>query len=74
MDAGFLLRSLWAVFILLPLFLLFLLFHLLLLALFLIFLATFVSHACSFFAIMTRTPRGSNVVTALQDVKAGMNG
>jgi hypothetical protein len=36
------------------LFLLFLFLHLLLLAFFLVFLATFVSHACSFFAIMTR--------------------
>ena len=52
--ASFLLRSPWAVLILLPLFLLFLFLHLLLLAFFLVFLATFVSHACSFFAIMTR--------------------
>jgi hypothetical protein len=37
-----------------PLFLLFLFLHLLLLAFFLVFLATFVSHACSFSAIMTR--------------------
>jgi hypothetical protein len=36
------------------LFLLFLFLQLLLLAFFLVFLATFVSHACSFFAIMTR--------------------
>src|SRR5712691_4659358 len=53
-GASFLLRSPWAVLILLPLFLLFLFLHLLLLAFFLVFLATFVSHACSFFAIMTR--------------------
>ena len=44
----------WAVLILLPLFLLFLFLHLLLLAFFLVFLATFVSHACSLFAMMTR--------------------
>jgi hypothetical protein len=48
------LRSPWAVLILLPLFLLFLFLHLLLLAFFLVFLATFISHACSFFAILTR--------------------
>jgi hypothetical protein len=36
------------------LFLLFLLLQLLLLAFFLVFLATFVSHGCSFFAIMPR--------------------
>ena len=42
------------VLILLPLFLLFLFLHLLLLAFFLVFLATLVSHACSFFAIMAR--------------------
>ena len=53
-GARFLLRSPWAVLILLPLFLLFLFLHLLLLAFFLVFLATFVSHACSFFATMTR--------------------
>jgi len=35
-----------------PLFLLFLFRHLLLLAFFLVFLATFVSHACSFSAIV----------------------
>jgi hypothetical protein len=52
--ASFLLRSPRAALILLPLFLLFLFLHLLLLAYFLVFLATFVSHACSFFAIMTR--------------------
>ena len=53
-GASFLLRSPWAVLILFPLFLLFLFLHLLLLAFFLVFLATFVSHACSFSAIMTR--------------------
>jgi hypothetical protein len=53
-GASFLLRSPWAVLILLPLFLLFLFLHLLLLAFFLVFLAALVSHVCSFFAIMTR--------------------
>ena len=54
-DNGFEdLRSPWAVLILLPLFLLFLLLQLLLLAFFLVFLATLVSHGCSFFAIMPR--------------------
>jgi hypothetical protein len=42
------LRSPWPVLVLLSLFLLFLFVHLLLLALCLVFLATFVSHACSF--------------------------
>src|SRR5260221_10517504 len=51
---SFLLRSPWAVLILLPLFLLLLLLHLLLLAFFLVLLATLVSHACSFFVIMIR--------------------
>ena len=57
-DAGSigegLLWSSWPVLILLFFFLLFLLRHLLLLAFLLVFLATFVSHACSFSAIMTR--------------------
>jgi hypothetical protein len=50
---SFLLRSPWPGLVLLPLFLLFLFLHLLLLDLFLVLLATFVSHACSFLAIMT---------------------
>ncbi len=53
-GTSFLLRSPWAVLILLPLFFLLLLLHLLLLAFFLVFLAAFVSHAFSLFAIMTR--------------------
>jgi hypothetical protein len=52
--ASFLLRSPWPGFVLLLLLLLFLFRHLLLLAFFLVFLATLVSHACSFSAIMTR--------------------
>ena len=56
MDAwtSFLLRSPWPGLVLLPLCLFFLFLHLLLLAFFLVFLATFVSHACSLSAIMTR--------------------
>jgi hypothetical protein len=49
-----LLRSPWPGLALLPLFLLFLFLHLLLLDLFLVLLATLVSHACSFSAIMAR--------------------
>jgi hypothetical protein len=52
----FLLRSPWPGLVLLPLFLLFLFLHLLLLAFFLVFLATLVSHARSFSAIMIRDP------------------
>ena len=53
--ASFLLRSPWpGGLVLLLLLLLFLFRHLLLLAFFLVLLATLVSHACSFSAIMTR--------------------
>jgi hypothetical protein len=71
-GASFLLRSPWAVLILLPLFLLFLFLHLLLLAFFLVFLATLVSHARSCSVSMTRdgelsamseSPRGSLYAT-----------
>ena len=53
-DTSFLLQSPWPSLVLLFLLLLFLLLHLLLLAFFLVFLATFVSHACSLAAIMPR--------------------
>jgi hypothetical protein len=60
-SSSALLRSPWPVLVLLRLFLLFLFLHLLLLAFFLVFLATLVSHACSFSAIMMRIP--VNVIT-----------
>jgi hypothetical protein len=54
LSVNFLLRSLWPGLVLLLLILLFLFRQLLLLVLFLVLLATLVSHASSFSAIMTR--------------------
>jgi hypothetical protein len=53
LSVSFLLRSLWPGLVLLLLRLLFLFRQLLLFVFFLVFLATLVSHACSFSAIMT---------------------